>query len=211
MTFFPPDPEIPEPEEVESPQPGWWQAPEDELPVLLPVSEILAATDHVAIALIGVAVHREGVELRVERRLRRNGLPLAEWNELCGVFMEHMSFGGPVDRAGRLRFGVVLSDGEKVIEASPFFSGGDPMAEPEGHTLSRREQGGGGGGSAYGSADHLWLWPLPSAGQVELVMQWPALGIEETRTALDFSTVPELAASARPFWPLSEFTKVDSR
>lgn len=202
MTFFPPDPEMPEPEEQESSQPSWWQAPEEELPVLLPVSELLAVTEHVAIALIGVAVHREGVEFRIERRLRRHGLPLADWNELCAQFMEHMSFGGTVDPAGRLRFGAVLADGEKVVtDAFRFFGGGDPMAEPEGHVLSRREQGGGGGGSTYASADHLWLWPLPPAGPIELVLQWPALGIPETRTTVDVGAVSELAARVRPYWP----------
>lgn len=201
MTFFPPDPEIPEEEDTESSQPRWWQAPEDELPVVLPVSEPLAVTDHVALALVAMAVHSEGIQFRVEKRLRRNGLPRAEWDELCAVFMEHMSYRGVVDAAGRLRFGVVLADGEKVVtDASPFGRGNDPMAEPEGHTLSRREQGGGGGGSTFSSSDHLWLWPLPPAGPIELVLQWPALGIDETRVTLDAGSVAELAARARPYW-----------
>lgn len=200
MTFFPPDPEMPEPEETEFSQPRWWEAPEDELPVLLPVAELLAATDHVAIALHGIAVHRDGVLFRVERRLRRKGLPAAEWQELCEVFMEHMRYGGPFDLAGRLRFGVVLADGEKVVADENRLFGADPMAESEGHSLSRRERGGGGGGSAYASADHLWLWPLPPAGPLELVLQWPALGIDETRVVIDGSSIRELAESARPYW-----------
>lgn len=200
MTFFPPDPEFPEQEETESPQPRWWQAPEDELPVLLPVSKVLAVTDRVAIALVGVVVHSDGVLLKVERRLRRNGLPQSEWNELSGAFMEH-TYGGRADIEGRLRFGVVLADGEKVLADAFFFGGIDPMAEPEGHVLGRRQQGGGGGGSTYASADHLWLWPLPPAGPIELVMQWPALGIDETRVTFDASPVAELAARARPYWP----------
>ena len=202
MTFFPPDPEIIEPEEMDTAQPGWWQAPEDELPVLLPVSSLLAVTDRVAIALTGVAVYRNGVQLRVERRLRRDGLPPREWGELCSAFMEHMPYGGPVESSGRLRFGVVLADGEKIVtDTSRFFGGGDPMAEPEGHILSRRQQGGGGGGNSFSGTDDLWLWPLPPAGPIVLVMQWPALGIEETRVTLDASTVVEDAARARPFWP----------
>jgi hypothetical protein len=132
MTFFPPDPELPEHEEPESTVPRWWQAPEDELPVLLPVSELLAVTEQVAIALVGVAVYSEGVQFRVERTLRRNGLPGAEWNELCGAFMEHMPFGGRVD--GRFRFGAVLADGRKVLADGPFVGGVDPMSEPEGHS-----------------------------------------------------------------------------
>lgn len=202
MTFFPPDPEIPEQEEAESELPRWWQAPEDELPVLLPVSEMLALTDHVAVALVGIAVYRDGIQFQVQRRLRRGGLGRTEWNELCGLFMEHMAFGAPAAVADRLRFGVVLADGEKVTDANPFFGNGDAMLEPVGHTLTRREQGGGGGGSSYTAADHLWLWSLPPAGQMELVMQWPAFGIPETRVAIDASTVPGLAAGARPYWPL---------
>lgn len=197
MTFFPPNPEIPEEEDTESSRPRWWQAPEDELPVVLPVSELLAVTDHVALALAGAAVHSEGIQLGVERRLRRNGLPRAEWDELGAVFMERMSCRGVVDPAGRLRFGLVLADGEKIVtDASPFGRGNDPMAEPEGYTLSRREQGGGGGRNTFSPSGHLWLWPLPQAGPIELVLQWPALGIDETRVTL----VAELAARARPHW-----------
>lgn len=105
------------------------------------------------------------------------------------------------DLAERLRFGAVLANGETAFaDAFPFY-GGDPMAEPEGHSLSRRQQGGGGGGNTYASADHLWLWPLPPSGPIELVMQWPAFGIGETRSIIDGRMLPELAADARPYWP----------
>lgn len=204
MNFFPPDPESPETEEeeVEEARPRWWDAPEDELPTLLPVSELLATTDHVAVALTAVAVYSDGVEFRVDRRLRRNGLSVAEWNELCSTFMEYMPFGGPSGSEGRLRFGIVLGDGEKVLADSlRFFGGEDPTAEPEGHTLNRQQQGGGGGGSTYTCRDHLWLWPLPPEGAIEFVMQWPALGIEETSVLLDGTAMRQLADRATPFWP----------
>jgi hypothetical protein len=74
------------------------------------------------------------------------------------------------------------------------------MAQPDGYVLSRREQGGGGGMHTYSSADHLWLWPLPPDGEIEIVMQWPAFGIGETRVIIDAGTVSELSARARPFW-----------
>ena len=186
-------------DDVESPQPRWWQAPEDELPILVPAAEVLATTEHIAVALAGVAVHSDGIELRIERRLRRHGLALQEWNALMGAFMEHMPYGS-ADPAGRLRFGVVLADGTPVTDASPFFGGGDPMAHPDGLVLTRRQQGGGGGTHAYSSADHLWLWPLPPDGPIETVMQWPAFGIGETRVTVDVGSVSELSARARPFW-----------
>lgn len=191
---------MPEPDDdVESPQPRWWQAPENELPVLVAAPEILAATDHVAVAVAGVAVYSDGIELRIERRLRRHGVALQEWNELTGAFMEHMPYGSAYP-GGRFRVGMVLVDGTTVTDASPFFGAGDPMAQPDGYVLSRREQGGGGGMHAYSSADHLWLWPLPPDGEIEIVMQWPAFGIGETRVIIDAGTVSELSARARPFW-----------
>ncbi|MFJ4045239.1 hypothetical protein ACIPV2_05780 [Microbacterium sp. NPDC089987] len=199
MSFFPPDPPMPEQDDDEPPQPRWWQAPENELPVLIPASEVLAVTDHAAVALVAVAVYSDGIELRIQRRLRRNGIAIEDWNELTGAFVEHMGFGS-ANPAGRFRVGVVLADGTKVTDASPFFGGGDPMAEPEGFTLSRREQGGGGGPHAYSSADHLWLWPLPPDGPIEVVVQWPAFGIGETRLTIDAGPVSESSARARPFW-----------
>ncbi|WP_194421464.1 hypothetical protein [Microbacterium abyssi] len=201
MTFFPPDPEIPEPEERESNQPRWWSAPEDELPSLFPASEILATTDHVAIALMGAAVYSDGVEFRIERRLRRNGLPAREWNELCGTFMEHQPWGGPSDPGGRLRFGLVLGDGERVLaDHSRFFGDGDPMVAPTHHTLNRRGGGGGGDGNSYSGSDGLWLWPAPPPGPIELVVQWPSFGIDERHVILDGNGMLELMPHARRFW-----------
>ncbi len=201
MAFFPPDPEVPETDEPEHSMPRWWGPPDDELPVLLPVGEILAATEHVSIALIGAFVHREGVELRIERRLRRRDLPLRAWNDLAGRFAEHGMFGTPEDPTTRLRFGVVLGDGEQVLDGSPFVPGADPSTPPDGHSLMRTGGGGGGGGRSYSGSDGLWLWPLPPDGPMELVMQWPALGIDETRAVLDGSSIRELAQRAAPLWP----------
>lgn len=201
MSFFPPDPEMPEHEESEPERQPRWQAPENELPVLLPVSETLATTENLALGLFGVAVYSDGVEFRLEGRLRRHGMPVREWNELCPDFIGHSQMGGPVHPAGRLRFGLVLGDGEKVLaEGFPFFGGEDPSAEPKGHTLARNSGGGGGGSHNYSSTDRLWLWPLPPEGPIEFVMQWPALGVEERSVVLDGSAMRDLAARVQRFW-----------
>lgn len=201
MSFFPPDPEIPEPEESTPTRQPWWQAPEDELPVLLPVSETLAVNEHLALGLFGIAVYSDGVEFHLEGRLRRNGMPAREWNELCADFVGHSPVGGPTHLAGRLRYGLVLGDGEKVLaEGFPFFMGDDPSAEPDAHTLSRNNGGAGGGDRNYSSRDNLWLWPLPPEGPIEFVLQWPALGVEERRIVLDGSAMRDLAARVQRFW-----------
>lgn len=201
MSFFPTDPEIPEPDDdMESSQPRWWGPPDNELPAFFPVSEIVAATVHAAIALVGVAVHSEGLEFRLERRLRRHELAKDDWNRLCAAFMEHHAWGGPAVNADRLRFGLVLGDGEQVLaDRSPF--GEDPISEPGGHVLNRRGGGAGGGGRSFSGTDELWLWPLPPAGPIELVVQWPALGIGEEHILLDGTAITALASRARPIWP----------
>ena len=192
---------MPEPEETEPERQPWWQAAENELPVLLPVSEILAATDNLALGLFGVAVHSDGVEFRLEGRLRRNGMPMKEWNDLCTDFVGHSPMGGPSHPSGRLRFGLVLGDGEKVLgDGSPFFGGHDPMSAPTGHSLSRRNGGASGSSHSYMSTERLWLWPLPPEGPIEFVMQWPALGIDERRVVLDGSAMRTLAARVQRFW-----------
>lgn len=200
MSFFPPDPEMPEFDDAPAVRSPWWTAPTDRLPVLYPASEILATTEHLAIALVGVDVYSDGVEIRIERRLRRNDLPYDEWQRLNNAFMEHWA-GHGASSAGRLRYGVVLSTGEQVLSDRPFGFAGDPMSPPESSSLVRSGGGGGGDGHSYSSNDALWLWPLPPSGSLELVLQWPTLGVPETRTSLDVSSFGELAEQSIPFWP----------
>lgn len=201
MSFFPPDPEMPEPDESEQERQPSWQAPEDELPVLLAVSETLAANDHLALGLFGVAVYSDGVEFRIEGRLRRNGMPAREWSDLCADFVGHSPMGGPMPSAGRLRFGLVLGDGEKVLtEWFPFSGGSDPSHEPRGHTLARNSSGASGGGQTFSSSERLWLNPLPPEGPIEFVMQWPALGVEERSVVLDGSAMRALVPRVQRFW-----------
>lgn len=193
---------MPEPDDdMESEQPRWFGPSDDELPAFFPVSETVASTEHTAIALTMVAVYRDGLEFRLERRLRRRGLTRDEWGELTAVFMEHHPWGGPRGSADRLRYGLVLGDGEQVLADRWGFGGpGAEGDQPNGHMLQRREGGGGGGGRSFTGSDALWLWPLPPAGPIELVLQWPSLGIGEERILLDGTALIALADRARSFW-----------
>lgn len=203
MDFFPPDPETPEAEVSMSTRQPRWQAPDDELPVLLPVTETLAVNDHLALGLFGIAVYSDGVEFRLEGRLRRNDMPIREWSELCSDFVGHGGMGGLPDPSGRLRFGLVLGDGEKVLaEGFPYYGGreDDSASGPEKHSLSRNSNGAGGDDRRFTSSDRLWLWPLPPEGPIEFVLQWPALGVEERRIVLDGSAMRELTTRVQQFW-----------
>lgn len=202
MSSFFTDPEHPEPDEPTQPdRPAWWGPPDDELPALVPAIEVLATTPHLSIALAGAAVYREGLELRIERRLRRGELPATDWHRLVAAFMEQGMLPTPEEPAARLRFGLVLGDGTRVLDDQLFRPGGDPMERPEGHTLMRTGGGGGGGDRSYSGSETLWLWPLPPEGPLELVMQWPALGVAETRAVLDGTEIRRRADDAVAVWP----------
>jgi hypothetical protein len=200
MPFFPTNLEISEPEHEDFAPPPWWQTPEDEIPSIAATSRLLAATHHVAVALIGADVYRNGVEFRIERRLRRNGMPAREWNESIAVFTEHSPFGGRGVDLGRLRYGLVLGDGERVLDDAPYAGGADPTSPPEGHALRRMGSESSGGSSSFTGRDRLWLWPAPPAGPIEFVMQWPALEIDETRVLIDGDELIARIPHVTQFW-----------
>lgn len=63
-----------------------------------------------------------------------------------------------------------------------------------GHLRSLR----GGGGCLTGHHD-FWV-PLPTPGELEIWVAWPAAGIPETRTPLDASLIRGTAAALTPPW-----------
>jgi len=178
------------------------RAPQDEVPVVLPLAAVLAQTEHVALVLTDVRVHREGVELGVDRMLRRGELDDEAWWAIEPRFSGHFR-GGPMPSVvAPLRFGLELADGTRVVdEGVPHFR---PPAEDLPHdafTVARTGGGGGGGEEFRAMRDGLWLYPVPPAGPIALVLRWPDLGIAETRFEIAAQDWPSLASQARPVWP----------
>jgi hypothetical protein len=93
-----------------------------------------------------------------------------------------------------LRFGLQFADGGVASNMArhPFVSG---ESEPVGPILL--PGGGGGGGRHYDT--RYWVWPLPPAGPLIFVCQWPALGIEESRAEIDAQLVLD-AVRSRQLW-----------
>ena len=196
MFFFPPDP----PQDGDSaPQqhlsPPWWQPPEDEFPLLFPIAERLATGANAAIFVREARVYSIGVEVVIDRRMRRGELSEREWQLL--------QWGGQPFSGGqdpdRVRYGLALGDGQRLLaDAGPGLPFGDD--EPAGHTLAPSGGGGGGSDRSYRWEDGLWLWPLPPAGPIEVITQWPAQGIPESRLVVDSAPLLELARRVRPIW-----------
>lgn len=58
------------------------------------------------------------------------------------------------------------------------------------------------GSSSSGEAEQRFsVWPVPAAGDIVFVCEWPAHGIAESRLTLDGDQLRAAAARARPVWP----------
>ncbi|MFJ3393230.1 hypothetical protein [Leifsonia aquatica] len=196
MTFFPPDVPTDDETPIEPEQNPRWKPSDLELPRLFPISEALAVTDTVAIVVMGARVYSDGVEILIERRIRRGGRSEQEWQ--LAQWSAHGLHGRP--SAGRLRYGVALSDGQQVLlDTFAGFAGDDPQ-ERSRHTLFPTNGSGGGTGHYYRYEDDMWLWPLPPTGPLQIVAQWPDEGVPEARVELDSAPLLDLAESVRPLW-----------
>ncbi|MGN6426444.1 MAG: hypothetical protein ACTHMF_06465 [Leifsonia sp.] len=193
MSFFPADPPDDEPEGADHVPAPWWKPSDEELPAPFPIGETIALTERVALILTIARVYSNGVELVVERRVRRGDSSRRDWQELQSRMHDHFGRFDPE----RLRYGVVLGDGQKLIlDLAPGLHG----VAPERHALTHTRGNGGGSEDFSTFEDGMWLWPLPPEGPLEVVAQWPAFGVPESHVVLDSAPLRELASRARPVW-----------
>lgn len=198
MTFFEPDPAIPEVEEDEPERDPRSEPAFGELPALAPISNLLVANEHVAVVLVAVRVFSDGVEFSLERKMRRSGMSRAEFRRLAE---EHRIMSDDEARASRLRYGLLLADGQRLTGSRPRFREAEEAdLSKDQHTLVTLGGSGGGLDSRYEHRDGLWLYPLPPAGPIELVTQWPFAGFEETRVQIDANLILDVVPQVRHLW-----------
>jgi hypothetical protein len=186
--FQPPPPREPEPVPE---QPRWIGPPENELGVPVPLRLLLARTEAVALALLDVSAYSTGLEFRMEVRLRRHD----ELVDPFGMRLHHRRGGGAAEIPDEvLRFGFELADGGRVTNLGDFPGFDGERTEP---VLMQR--GGGGGGRSWSFG--YWLWPLPPAGALAVVVEWPSQGIALTRVELDAVPLLAAAAESEQLWP----------
>ena len=188
MSFFEDMPTAePEPEpRVHHP----WDPPVGEFAAVVPACPLmLGRTDRTAVAVTGISAYSAGFEIFVTARFR----PGARGAPGPG----DRGPGGPEPAAPRrsFRFGLQFADGTRVIGQN----GGSTLsgdAEPTGPIL-RTFLGGGGPRSSFW---RWWAWPLPPAGPMEFVCEWPALEIPETRAGLDAQLILDAAGRSIRLW-----------
>ena len=194
MGFFD-DLPAPEPETPRRHHP--WEPPEADLPGIVPIDALLLGqTDQVDVAVTGLSAFSAGTEIFVTARIR----PSADRPE------EHLP-GGPRDLAASrqsLRFGLQFADGGKAVGRA----GGrrpDHDSEPAGPVLYPFA----GGGGPHSFVSRWWMWPLPPAGPLEFVCEWPAFGLAESRTGIDAQLILEAARRSIRLWPENEGRRRD--
>jgi hypothetical protein len=169
-----------------------WDPPEAELPAVVPIGVlVLARTDQVAVAVTGLSAYSTGVEIFLTARIR----PSASHPE------RHLP-GGPRDLAASrhsFRFGLQFADGSKAAGA-PGGGRRDHDAEPAGPVLYPFA----GGGGPHSFVSRWWTWPLPPAGPLEFVCEWPAFDIGESRAHIDAQLILDAARRSIQLWPESE-------
>lgn len=164
------------------PAPGRYSAPENELPVALPVALVLARTDDVAVAITRLQVYSLGLSLDLVVRLRPSSVAATD-----GGLNELLWHGRRT--GGGFLFGIGFADGRRASNV--------PGAGDDGVTLV---SGGGSGGMAMVDQS-WWLRPLPPQGSLTVAVRCEELGIEESLTELDGTAVLRAAEDVVTLWP----------
>lgn len=203
--FFDALPELPDEDLSEPELPSGCHPPRGVLAALVPTRLVLARTESVAVLLSHIDAYPQGCRFHLLVAAQRpDGMDIDDWWDLHEVLA-----GGPLrvpNRSGQqpmpdavLRLGVQLADGTRAIAgASDVPCSGSAPAAP----VLQLQGGGGGGGIADASFSYqLWLWPLPPPDRLDLVLQWPAVGIALTRVGLDGSAIVSAGDHCEPLFP----------
>lgn len=165
-----------------------WEPPEADLPGIVRIDTVqIGRAERATVAITGMSAHATGFEIFLTARTRpRDDGP----EDPAGLAAARRSF----------RFGLQLADGGKVISRHGAGRRPESDAEPAGPIL--RLFMGGGGPRTHVS--RWWAWPLPPAGPLDFVCEWPAFEIAETRTTLDAAVILDAAQRAIQLWPEDE-------
>ena len=129
-------------------------------------------------AIIGIAAYARGFEFFLARRIRP-GTPGLDEDPTPEMLRRRRR------ETEDFPISVQFSDGRTAI--SGIRRCGD--FEPTGPILQLR----GGGGTSHSQLFRRRVWPLPPAGPLEFICQWPVYGIGETRIGIDGQLILDAA------------------
>lgn len=198
MSFFEPPPPPPEPP-PQPPRRPWQGPPDGVIGHTIPLNLIIGRAEKAAVWIPALTVYPDGFEFEVEIRHRLDDEQFEH-----PFFMAHhprhrRRASGEELPAELLRLGIEFSDGRKAtnLGGPHWLRSEESEAEPTGPLLQPSGGGGGGGGRwRHG----FYVWPLPPAGALAFVCEWPAAKIELTRSGVDANPLRAAAADAVMLW-----------
>jgi hypothetical protein len=186
VSFFEAPPPPPEPEpHVRTP----WDGPANNiLGIVVPLNIVLAQSPRAAVTLGSIIAYPDGFEFDylIRSTSEELGQSLAE--------SLHRRYTGTDLPDDLFRVGIEFADGTRVTS----IGSGLPYGSTETGAPAMVPRGGGGNFQRW--QGNWWVTPLPPAGRLELVCEWPAAGIELTRVELDAAAIRDAAARAVTLW-----------
>jgi hypothetical protein len=181
--------------------PVWQEPPLGRFCGVIPMQEVIARSANARVVLIELRAFSEGCLLDVNAVARRGDLTDEEWMGGRGLQLvfHHPQPGEPLPPE-LLRFGVQFADGRRTttVRRMPGYGEQQDLEPPVLHTAGGRASTDPDG--ALDVMHPLWLWPAPPAEPFDLVVEWPAVGIELTRYQLDGRRIAEAAQQSRSYW-----------
>jgi hypothetical protein len=160
--------------------------PDNELPGAVPFHAVLAKTDDLVVAVVGVDAHSTGMSVKIAVRLRRSD------PSLHGLDPLPYGPGG----GGPFLVGVAYPDGRTASNVSSQRLP-DPFTPGDAPSLVGR--GGGGGGRTF-EMDY-WLTPMPPPGDLTIIVAWPTRDIPESRTVIPGDAIAQGVSANVELWP----------
>lgn len=169
------------------PEKPWVGPPDHVLATVAPLSMILARTDDMVVALVGVYVYFDSFAFTISVRTK----PGTE------VDISHAFRGryAGVAAQDQLRIELAFSDGSRVTDSDYPFRPSE-VQDPPVRVLRPM----GGGGQSYRADQDFWSWPLPSPGSLDLLCQWESQGIPITSCSTDATPILEASHKALRLW-----------
>lgn len=179
--FFDPPPPL-EPEV----QAEWDGPPHSVVPATLAIERIAARSDTAVVYLAAIATYPTGFAFDVCVLADDTDAKLDPFGWEAREISRHRGEIAPA----LLRLGFAFADGSKATNTGAYFNPGEDLgACPDAPVMA----GIGGRGDRGTWLQHFWVWPLPPAGKLEYVCEWPDAGIPLTRTELDGDSILEAA------------------
>lgn len=163
---------------------------------VVPVEVLIARSDTGALAIRGLVAYPTGFEFTIVAHTRRDdttsGHRSREFRPIV-LLLDELDDDDVLPRRF-LRVGIQFPDGTRVTNLRPSRWRAGPNRPS--HGIDFRE----GGGSDVSFASKYWAWPIPEAGVLTVVCEWPSQSISESRIDIDASLIADAAARSHPVW-----------